>query len=115
MAKYRPPMWSSKLYGEPHGMWESNASLVTGPDGKPAVHVTNGRIEQLMDARLLPTCAPSGETGLGWLTCQIFLTSRAVRGAGADGRTAAPPEPMAGADDLESRPLPLRIASGNEE
>lgn len=50
MAKYRPPMWSSKVYGEPHGMWESNASLVTGPDGKPAVHVTNARLEQLMDA-----------------------------------------------------------------
>lgn len=49
MAKYRPPMWSSKLYGEPHGMWESNASLVTAADGK-AVHVTNARLEQLMDA-----------------------------------------------------------------
>ena len=22
MAKYRPPMWSSKIYGEPHGLWE---------------------------------------------------------------------------------------------
>eukprot|EP01046_Picozoa_sp_COSAG06_P068570 COSAG06_NODE_18294_length_894_cov_3.757233_2_plen_41_part_01 len=29
-AKYRPPMWSSKVHGEPHGMWESGASGVGG-------------------------------------------------------------------------------------
>ena len=51
MAKYRPPMWSSKLYGEPHGMWESNASVVGGgADGKPGVHVTNARLDQLTEA-----------------------------------------------------------------
>lgn len=31
-------------------MWESNASQITGPDGKVAVHVTNARLEQLMEA-----------------------------------------------------------------
>ena len=25
MKKYRPPMWSSKVHGEPHGIWEMDA------------------------------------------------------------------------------------------
>ena len=51
MAKYRPPMWSSKLYGEPHGLWESNASIAApAVGGKPGVHVTNARLDQLAEA-----------------------------------------------------------------
>lgn len=36
MAKHRPPMWSSKLYGEPHGAWESEAGSVAAGGAAPA-------------------------------------------------------------------------------
>jgi hypothetical protein len=53
MAKYRPPLWSSKIYGEPHGAWESTVS-VAPTNGKPAKpKVTNTRC-----AGQLPSLVP---------------------------------------------------------
>lgn len=46
MAKYRPPLWSSKLYGEPHGMWEPEpgaVEIVPGP-------ISNSKVAQIEEA-----------------------------------------------------------------
>lgn len=38
MKKYRPPMWSSKVHGEPHGVWESDVSDLDYSDLTPLEH-----------------------------------------------------------------------------
>lgn len=38
MKKYRPPMWSSKVHGEPHGIWEEDAAGVDYSGHTPLEH-----------------------------------------------------------------------------
>ena len=51
-AKYRPPMWSSKVHGEPHGMWESGASGVGGAAEATPLEQQMEALRVVVDARL---------------------------------------------------------------
>ena len=93
--------------------------LVHGPTPPTAsVHLvlvmrTAGALEQLLDGRLLPIDAVTGQTHYAWLTCEVFLTGKCATGGneassgGGGGDGGVQRSGVAAAADSDDRGVPF--------